>query len=274
MPLDRLSEHDRSRLAQLMQGPLIPPATPPQEPPRWNWPAAVRTIAGRYMHRRKWIAGGAAAIACLALLALSVRVAAWRHTETIQLQVQERQGHLQIRWDAGSDLIRRAKEAKLFITDGSERLFVTLDAARLRHGTVAYARQSERVEFRMALVEPDGRQVEQQAIFFGKPLEEPQLEASAPPAAAAVVPATAEPRETIGHRSRHKPLVQTGTNLPFTCSTGDTFRKTDAPPGWDTFTCRGNNVWGISRTQQEDERPAHRPNATTLTAKPSSASTT
>jgi hypothetical protein len=295
MPLDRLSEQDRSRLAQLMRGPLVPPPTPPEKPPRWNWPTNFWKTAVGYArsrwdawsttqakqhfkaHRREWIAGGAVGIACLTLLALGIQLARRRDNHAIQLQIQERQGQLQIRWDAGSDLVRYAKEAQLFITDGPERLFVTLDAARLRRGRVNYSRQSERVEFRMALTEPDGALVEQQAVFFGMPLdrEASQREASLPPAAPpVVVPPAAEPRDSIGHRSRRQSLVQTGTSLPFTCSTGDTFRKTDAPPGWDTFTCRGNNVWSISHTQADEERPAYRPSGTTLTAKPASASTT
>jgi hypothetical protein len=297
MPLDRLSEQDRSRLAQLMRDPLVRPPTPPEMPPQWNWPTnfwktAVGYARSRWVawsttqakqhftaHRREWIAGGAAGMACLTLFAIGIQLAARRDTQAFQLQIQERQGQLQIHWDAGSDLVRYAKVAQLFITDGPERLFVTLDAARLRRGRVNYARQSERVEFRMALTQPDGRLVEQQAVFFGMPLdrEASQLEASLPPPAApVVVPRAAESPDSIGHRSRRKPLAQTGTSLPFTCSTGDTFRKTDAPPGWDTFTCRGNNVWSISHTQADEQRPAHRPNAnaTTLTTKPASASTT
>jgi hypothetical protein len=225
---------------------------------------AVSRYAKRHLNRhwRQWIAGSAAGLACLTLLALGVQLAARRGTRAIQIEIQENQGQLQIRWDAGSDLIRRATEAKLFITDGADRLFVTLDAARLGRGRVSYARQSERVEFRMSLKEPDGHLVEQQAVFFGAPLdrEESHLEASAP-----VVPPAAEPSGTIGHRSRRKPLMQTGTSLPFTCSAGDTFRKTDAPPGWDTFTCRGHNVWGVSRTPQEEERSAHHPAANAST---------
>jgi hypothetical protein len=227
----------------------------------WN---AVNRYAKRHLNRRwrQWIAGSAAGLACLTLLAIGVQVAARRDSHAIQIEIQENQGQLQIRWDTGSDLIRHAQEAKLFIIDGADRLFVTLDAARLGRGLVSYARQSERVEFRMALKEPDGHMVEQQAVFFGAPLdrEESRLEASAP-----VVPPLAAPRDTIGHRSRRKPLMQTGTSLPFTCSAGDTFRKTDAPPGWDTFTCRGNNVWGLSRTQQKEERSAHQPAASAST---------
>jgi hypothetical protein len=289
-----MSEQDRSRLAQIIRGPVIPPATPPKEPPRWNrsadmWKKAARDlrrswdawsvpVAKRHLraHRSEWIAASVAGVACLALLAIGVRVIGGRATQSIQLQIKERQGQLQIRWDGGSDLIRRAANAKLFIIDGAERLFVTLDTAHLRRGTVSYPRQTERVEFRMALTEPDGHLVEQQAVFFGAPLdrEEPQLQAATPPATAVLVPPTAEARDIGGHRSRRKPLAQTGTQLPFTCSTGDTFRKTDATPGWDTFTCRGNNVWGIVRIEREEERAAPRPNATTVTAKPASSSTT
>ncbi len=228
-------------------------------------------------HGREWAAGVAAGAACLLLVAIGAGLAR-RAAPPAQLQVQERQGQLHLHWDAGSDLVRHARSAKLFITDGSERLVVTIGAARLRRGTVSYARQSERVEFRLAIAEPDGNEVEQRAVFLGLPIEreESQFVVAAPPPAEVIEPPAAETRETVGHRSRRKPLAQTGTRLPFTCSTGDTFRKTDAPSGWDTFTCRGNNVWGISRSSLEEERPAHRPNAnaTTLTAEPPSASTT
>ncbi len=294
MPLGPMSEKDRSRLAQLIQGPLIPPATPPKEPPKWNWPADLWKIANRSLrsrwdtwsapdakrhlgaHWREWTAGGAAAIACVTLLAVGVRVGVRHDTRAIGLQIQEHQGHLQIRWDAGSDLIRRAQQAKLFITDGADRLFVTLDAERLRRGTVNYARQSERVEFRMALTGPNGQVVEQQTVFFGMPLDRRESHLDAPVPAAAAVLSAAEPPDITGHRSRRRPLAQTGTDLPFTCSSGDTFRMTNAAPGWDTFTCRGNNVWGISRTRQDEEGSARRPNAstTTVTAKPASTSTT
>jgi hypothetical protein len=51
-----------------------------------------------------------------------------------------------------------------------------------------------------------------------------------------------------GHRARRKPRVSSGKQPPFTCSPGDVFHKTDAAPGWDTFTCRGKNVWSITRS--------------------------
>lgn len=285
MPLDRLSEEDRSKLAQLIQGPVIPLPTPPAPPPHWNWRAAVHRIANRYAHWRTWIAGGAAGIACVILLIAAVQIAVRNRSDALDLQVRDLQGKLQLHWDPDSDQVRYAKEGTLFITDGAEKLFVTLDPSHLRRGRVTYARQTERVEFRMALKQPNGQVVEQKAVFFGTPVdrEKTHLEAAASPepsaaptpvASLAVPVAVAPPRDPTGHRSRRKPLMLTGTNLPFTCSTGDTFRKTDAPSGWDTFTCRGNNVWSISRTQQEEGRHTHPPNASSITVKSASASTT
>ena len=262
MPLDRLSEQERLRLAQLMKAPLIPPAEPPRKQVRFQWcgwngislSAAKRHFAA---HWRLWVTGGATALAVFLLLAIAIQLGARPDREALKLQVRETQGQLHIRWDAESDLVRHAVGAKLFITDGTARLFVNLDSGHLRRGLVTYARQTGRVELRMALTEPDGRTIDQNAIFFGPPLpdENPQeVSAStmpAAPTAPAAIDAKArvEPVERIEHRSRRKPLVQSGTSLPFTCATGDVFHKTDAPPGWNTFTCQGKNVWSIAPPQ-------------------------
>lgn len=289
MRVDRfLSEQDRLRLAQLLKGPLLPPPDPPRKPitihrpklPDWS-KSAVKTHFGA--HWRAWTAGGAAGLACLLLLTVAVQVAGRRDDSAVKLQVTESRRQLQIRWDAESDLVRHATGAKLFITDGIERLYVSLDSQRLRRGTVSYARQSGRVELRLALAEPDGRTFEQKAIFYGAPPAEeeaPQLSASvqkpsmfSPPAVATEVKPSAPPA-VIEHRSRRKPLVQSGTDLPFTCSPGDIFHKTDAPAGWDTFTCKGKNVWSRTTAQAGAARPAQRPNANTVTAKPAGTSTT
>jgi hypothetical protein len=241
------------------------------------------------MHRRQWLVGGALSVGCLVVLAVTLMVANRRDAGSIQLQAQDSRGQLHIRWDTDSDLIRRATGAKLYITDGADRIFVNLDGTRLRRGAVTYPRQTDRVEFRLAVTEPDGRLVEQHATFFQSPApnaNETQLEASARPAAPPVqalpVPAPTEaaqplkPVTVTGHRSRTKPLMQSGTSLPFTCAAGDVFRKTDAAPGWDTFTCRGKNVWSISGAQREQERSTGRPSGktTTLIARPAIASTT
>jgi hypothetical protein len=311
MPMGSLSERDRLRMAELMRAPLLEPR-PPEEPPRkqdrWHWsqrgldrarqklsgwwksPSVAPVTQHFAAHWRPWAAGGTVLVLCLAVLGGVVKIENRQGAASIRLQALDRQGQLQIRWDPESDLVRSATGAKLFIIDGAERLYVKLDGARLRRGAVSYARRSNRVELRLALAEPDGRQVEQQATFV---LTKP---ASSDPsqwvAAAKPVPAPSQepeahvtgvqsgeqgkPVTVAEHRARRKPLVQSGRQLPFTCSAGDIFRKTDAPSGWDTFSCRGKNVWSVLKNQARDDRPASKPsaNANTLTAKPATASTT
>jgi hypothetical protein len=299
MPSDSLSEKDRLRLARLMKAPLIP--VPHQAYQRTEksfmqfcQEAAGRVVNQRWNRQRATIAG--AAIVCLAGIVLAVVLKAHLPAESIQLQALERQGQLQIRWDANAGPIREAREAKLFIIDGSQRLFVTLDPARLRRGRVSYERQTDRVELRMAVAEPDGKLIEEQVSFAGSrpvnpapaqpelfaretaPAAKPPAEVVATAATVPHAPALIEPKQPgalrAEHRSRKKPTVLSGTALPFTCGTGDVFHKTDAPTGWGTFECRAKNVWSLMR-DQTDERSTSRPspNATTLTAKPATAST-
>ena len=305
MPQDSLSERDRLRLAELMRAPLFPqaaPAKPPTNRPGVPWSQSSWNTARKkiqflriafggsrlqqHLETRRWLVGGALSVGFLVVLAVILMVANRRDAGSIQLQAQDTRGQLHIRWDTDSDLIRRATGAKLYITDGADRIFVNLDGMRLRRGAVTYPRQTDRVEFRLAVTEPDGRLVEQQATFFQAPapsVKQNQLEASVRPAAPPVqAPAEADageplkPANVTGHRSRTKPLVQSGTRLPFTCAAGDVFRKTDAAPGWDTFTCRGKNVWSISGTQRDGERSTGRPSTktTTLIARPATTSTT
>ena len=302
MPQDSLSERDRLRLAELMRAPLLPqpaPARTPNAGPRvpWSksgWNTARKKIRSGCvtlhrrleMHGRRWLVSVSLSVGCLVVLTVALMVAN-RHEGSIQLRAQDSKGQLQIRWDTESSLIRRATGAKLYIIDGADRIFVNLDGKRLRRGAVTYPRQTDRVELRLAVTEPDGRLVERHASFFEAPapkVQETQLEASAtqllPPPRATAAPPGAQiaqplPRANVTeHRSRTKALVQSGSSLPFTCAVGDVFRKTDAPPGWDRFTCRGKNVWSISGTQPDGEGSSTPPNATTLTAKPATASTT
>jgi hypothetical protein len=242
------------------------------------------------LHRQEWGVGVAVMTLCLASIAVAVTLESHPSASPIHLQALDRKGELHIQWNPDSDLIRLAKGAKLFITDGTERIYVKLDSARLRRGTVSYARRSDRVELRMALAEPDGKLVEEQATYSARPATpradfqlQTSLKPVAPPAApVSISAANAEtPRPTVPvlaatHRTRTKPVVHSGKNLPFTCSAGDMFHKTDAPAGWDTFSCRGKNVWGLMRNQAREggSNTNAMPNATTLTAKPASASTT
>jgi len=314
MPKDSLSERDRIRLAKLMQEPLLAPRLrpgSPQKPNRWrswfeqnlkrarhklsDWrkTRSAEPVRRHFAaHWRAWSAGATVVAAFIMVLSGVVKIESRSGEASIQLQALDRQGQLQIRWDTESDLIRRATGAKLFIVDGSQRLYVKLDGARLRRGAVNYPRRSDRVELRMALAEPDGRMVEQQATFVVtrpanrdqsqwvaavKPSLAPSASASVPsPARAAQSGEAVKPEQVAEHRARRKPVVQSGASLPFTCSTGDVFHKTDAAPGWDTFACRSKNVWSVIRNQAREDRPASKPSASAipLTANPATASTT
>ena len=292
MPLDGLSEHERLRLAQLMKAPLIPPPKPPREHRRIRWPMwdhrmsdnriLLAALAHFKAHWRGWSIGAAASTACLALLA-GIAGLGHRSQDAMVLELRESQGQLQIGWDTESRVVRRATGGELYITDGDEHLVALLNKQRLARGTVSYEPKSARVDLRLALTEPDGQTFEQKAVYLGAPQPEegpPQLHARSEPAKPAPrIVATARPVEMAGaieHRSRRKPLTHSGTSLPFTCAPGDVFHKTDAPPGWDTFTCKGKNVWSVAPAQARDQRSIQRPNANanTLIAKPASASTT
>jgi hypothetical protein len=312
MPKDSLSERDRVRLAKLMKEPLLAPRLPReslQKPNQWrSWfgpklsQARQKLSAWRNArsaepicrhfaaHWRAWSASAAVMVVCIVVLGNVGKIESRRSEASIQLEALDRQGQLQIRWDPESDLVRRATAAKLFIIDGAQRLYVKLDGTRLQRGTVNYPRSSDRVELRLALAEPDGRMVEELATFVGTlpaNRDRSQWVAAAKPQPAPSetlivrVPASQpaeppKPANAAEHRSRRKSLEQSGPSLPFTCSAGDVFHKTDAPPGWDTFSCRGKNVWSLMKNQARADRPASKPspNATTLTAKPATASTT
>ena len=288
MPRSSLSNQDRNRLEQLLQS---TPKTPAQVSKDAGVPGVVREkstvrltgLKRRVMaHSGRW-AAGAIAVAGLAILMVAVKIDGHGHGDSIQLQALEKKGQLQIRWNPDSDAIRRAVSAKLYIIDGSDRLFVQLDDVRLRLGNVKYARTSNRVELRMELAEPDGKRVEDKATFVGPhpsaaeelPLEMSKTVVGVQPAPA-FPPVAANPVEIAGvsalsgHRTRRKSLEQSGTKLPFTCSAGDTFHKTDSPAGWDTFTCHGKNVWSLAPAQTRENRPAAAPGSkeTTLNAKP------
>jgi len=220
---------------------------------------------------------------CFGVLSLAVGLKARQGGASIQLQALDQKGELQIRWDPAAAPIRRAVGARLFISDASERIFVKLNPDRLQRGTVRYARRSNRVDLRMILNEPDGGMVEEYATFVGASRPAPrELQAASRGEEAATqapnatpvansLPASARTEQRARTRS-----VTSGTRLPFTCSVGDIFHKTDAPAGWDTFGCRARNVWTIVRSQAsgEDRSTSHPiPNATTAIAKPASAST-
>ena len=293
MSTGSLSEKDRVRMAELIRAPLTGPPRPLKPPKSFAWGRVMSALrigqAHLAIHWRWWAAGAGTVVLCAALLSLAGTPRTQLASDSIRLQALDREGQLLIQWDPDSFAIRRATAAKLYIVDGDERIFVNLNTSRLGLGTVSYARRSDRVDLRMTLSEPDGKLFEERVNFLGaaphpQPPSTPQLEARAEsvkpeptfmtPTVSSAPPVTARPG-TLEHRARSKTAVSSGAQLPFTCSTGDVFRKTDAPAGWDTFSCRARNVWSLIRDQGRGDRSNNKPapNATTLIAKPAAAST-
>ena len=308
------TDRDRARLAELLRAPLIPAPSPKKTRKlfQFPWRTPDRTLILVSV-------GVCAAVLCVAAAVQMYRTSGGE--QIISLKAQDRAGQLQIRWDPQSGAVRGALAARLYITDGDDRLYVRLDPRRLRRGAVTYDRRSDKVELRMALDEPGGRQVEEYTSFEGRlPSAQPQYTAQVRPekpaasargdadghsdsnpqvsgetsrdSTSAAVPDTvvakadaasspddsSEPANLtvhVQHRARRQPAVLSGKNLPFTCSVGDVFHKTNAPPGWDTFNCSAKNVWNVMRSQASAERSSGQvvPASTTLTAQPAKAAT-
>jgi hypothetical protein len=144
------------------------PAAIPVEPPLPSFLAAplnpLRRPAWRWM---------TAAIAA-ALLAVAGFLAApfWRADRPVSaaplLSAVDQNGQLQIRWDRAAAPVRRAKAGALEIVDGGSRSVVLLDPDRLRSGSFQYVRQSERIEVRLVLDQPDGQKIQEYTNFLGR----------------------------------------------------------------------------------------------------------
>lgn len=239
---------------------------------------------------RLWGTAIAFLMICIAGLTMALMPGNRPAIRSIHLELSDHDGQLEIRWDPRSDLLRQTADAKLSILDGPERLIVGLNPAQLRRGTAIYSRRSGRVEVRMTVPQTNGKIAQEISTFQSSrapdavrttltaastpqpavapqptetiPVHQSQPSAAAPAPARTIVPvahpprvkrlptATAEPFATPAPRAR------SGTSLPFTCSPGDTFHKSDAPPGWDTFTCRARNLWSIVKTTRAEESSA------------------
>ena len=88
--------------------------------------------------------------------------------ESYLLEALDRGGQLQLTWDHGARPIRAARHATLEITDGPERLSTDLPAAQVQRGSFYYARQTERVDIRLTVIEANGRSTEEYTSFFGR----------------------------------------------------------------------------------------------------------
>ena len=103
--------------------------------------------------------------------------------EAFWLGATDRGGQLQLTWDHGARPIRAARHAMLEITDGPERLSTDLPAAQVQRGSFYYARQTERVDIRLTVIEANGRSTEEYTSFFGRlPASEAEPQAKLDPA--------------------------------------------------------------------------------------------
>ena len=90
-------------------------------------------------------------------------------------------GQLRIQWDGNSPTVRQAANATLEIDDGLVPWEVQLDARHLQAGTFVYARQSERVDIKLAIHLPGGQQAHGATSFLGRlpdhkpPPEDPEI---------------------------------------------------------------------------------------------------
>src|SRR5437879_5255742 len=247
-PMRDFTERDRARLAELLRAPLVPLPPPPKTRKtfQFHWRTPDRTPI--------LIAFGV----CAVVLCVTAAVRMYRTSggeQIISLQAQERAGQLQIRWDPASGAVRRALAARLYITDGDDRLYVKLDPKRLHHGGVSYDRRSDKVELRMTLDEPGGRLVEESTSFVGQlPSAQPQYTAEVRPTTQAV-PGAASDATSYADRSAPRPNAsQPSRHSDSVSATPDALTATTDPvnPGDDDLGATVNpRVRGQHRARRQ-----------------------
>ncbi len=86
------------------------------------------------------------------------------------LQALERDGILQIEWDANSRAIRTARKAKLEIVDGDVPTVKDLTSNDLQHGVFAMVRKQADVTARLRVFDGLGKAKEERTRFAGRPV--------------------------------------------------------------------------------------------------------
>ena len=156
----------------------------------------------------------------------------------LQLQASaEANGSIDLHWNPQSTLIEQAHEGRLVISEGTQKprtLAVSLE--QLRFGHLTYQAQSERVEFRLEVVDPSGAVAEESILTLvpqvaGKaPSAIQQPDSSAHPAAPQATNAPAAPNPTPAEdvskpaRPPARAFIPPATPLP------TQLRAIEAPP--------------------------------------------
>jgi hypothetical protein len=120
--------------------------------------------------RRSWLwLWGAAIILLLGAALFAFKdLAHRRQPSSLSLMAYDLDGQVQIHWDRAAEPIRSAAAGTLKITDGAVSTVVALDKGLLQRGAVCYARQTARVDVRLAVDELDGKKLEEFALSLGR----------------------------------------------------------------------------------------------------------
>jgi proteasome lid subunit RPN8/RPN11 len=168
-------EPDLPVVARTPEKPEAAAAPIPQEAPPAEAPAPPR----RRLVLLKALAGliAAAAIGIGAAYSLrdkwNPRAMAMLHEAvpapppTLGLNTIDSGGQLQIRWNRNSPAVLRATAGELAIGGGPARQRIPLEKAQLLSGVLTVARQTERVDVTLSVVEPRGGPVSESTMFLG-----------------------------------------------------------------------------------------------------------
>jgi len=150
--------------------PVEPQARP--EPPRAEMPQPAFVAHTPRRRSWRWIRWSAIPVALAA--GLFAFKQDWmpdrvhRARPSLSLITYDLEGQVQIHWDGAAEPIRAAAAGALSITDGAASTVVPLDKGQLQSGTFSYARQSARVDVRLAVDQPGGKKFSESASFLGR----------------------------------------------------------------------------------------------------------
>jgi len=120
-----------------------------------------------------WIAAGAVLLLVLAGIGWSY-LSVPAPPPSLGLVIVERDGQLQVQWNATASTVLMASRGELNITDGGEKQAIPLAARDLASGKFVYVRKTGDVEVRMGVADITGKVVEEASRFLGRPPEPPK----------------------------------------------------------------------------------------------------
>jgi hypothetical protein len=142
------------------------------QPRSRRWPKVVLALlvgfalgAAIYWKRDLWLPPA---------LALAQRLPGQAQPPPLGLNTIDEDGQLQIRWNRNSSAVQQASGGLLSIDAGGPvPQEIALDKAHLLSGVFTFARQTERVDVSLGLIQPDGHPAREVTTFMGK-LPEPK----------------------------------------------------------------------------------------------------